>query len=796
MRIRTTASATLVTACLLALAACAGAEGRKASYLAKGQEYLTAKNYEKARLEFRNALQLDPNDAQASFLAGEAAEKLGNIREAASMYQTAIENDAKHIGARAGLAKLYVFGGAPDKAMELVEPGLAIKPEDPDLLTARGAARLQLGDKAGARADADKAVAAAPANESAVALLASIHRLAGENDAAIELVKKASDLPGASVDMRLVLAQLYIATERRPEAVTEVRKVIAAEPDKLVYRYRLAQLLLIDKNVDAAEAELRAAVKQAPDSAEAKLVLANLLASYRSFDVAETELKRLSAAAKDDYELRLGLAQFYGTHNKPQQAEAVYREIIKDDGTDANGLIARNRLAAGYVAANNFDAAAPLLEEVLKKNPRDNDALTTRANLSLARGKADAAITDLRAVQRDQPNSVPLQRALARAYLQNEDATLAEETLRAAVQAAPTDPDARLDLAQLLVRSNRADAALPMLEKLSTEQPTNMTVLEALLNVQLQNKDYAAARRSAQLMIAAKPELPAGNYMAGMVELADGKLDAGRAALERATALAPDAVEPIAALVRLDLSQKKTDAAIARLDAVIAKFPKNPLARNLKGEVLASLKRNEEATQSFREAIAASPAWPAPYRSLSSMQLAAGRTDDAIATLQEGVKASSGAALLRADLAGAYERAGKFDAAIAEYEAMVKTTGNTDIAANNLAMLLVTYRTDKASLDRARALAERFANAKNAALLDTWGWVLHKRGETAEAVVVLQKAVDKVPQAAVLKYHLGMAQFKAGNRDAARTNLEDALKSGGEFAGKDEATRTLAGLKG
>jgi len=539
------------------LVACGGAEARKSGYVAKGRQYLATHNFEKARLEFRNALQLDPNDAEASFLAAEAADRLGNVREAAQLYEAAIQANGKHLGARAQLARLYVFGGAPDKAIELIEPGLAIAPDDPDLLTSRGAAREQLGDKPGARADAEKAVRVAPRNENAVALLASIYSRAGETAQAIDLVSKAVEAPGASVDLRLVLAQLYLSAERRPEAVQELQRVIASEPKTLAHRYRLAQVLLLDNHVDAAEAELRAAVAQVPDSAEAKLALANLLASYRSYEVAEAQLRRMSTASPDDYELRLGLGQFYASRNKVPQAEAVYREIIKDDGTRPNGLTARNRLASAYLAANQLDAATPLLDEVLKQNPRDNDALITRANLSLARGNADAAITDLRAVQRDQPNSTPLQRALARAYLQNEDATLAEETLRAAVQSSPTDPDARMDLAQLLARSGRANQALPILEKLALEQPGNLTMLEALYGVQMALKDFAGARRSAGLVQAAKPELPAGNYMNGVAELADGKPDAARAAFERAVAISPDAVESIAALVRLDLAQQR-----------------------------------------------------------------------------------------------------------------------------------------------------------------------------------------------------------------------------------------------
>jgi predicted Zn-dependent protease len=178
--------------------------------------------------------------------------------------------------------------------------------------------------------------------------------------------------------------------------------------------------------MEACGSALRAAVAQVPDSADAKLVLANFVATYRSYDVAAAELRRLSAASPADYQLRLALAQFYTDHGKSAEAEAVYRQIIKDDDTGPNGLTARTRLANALLASNQPNAAAPLLGEVLKQNPRENDALIARANLALTQGKADAAITDLRAVQRDQPNSIPLQRTLARAYLQNDDPTLAE----------------------------------------------------------------------------------------------------------------------------------------------------------------------------------------------------------------------------------------------------------------------------------------------------------------------------------------------------------------------------------
>ena len=58
---------------------------------------------------------------------------------------------------------------------------------------------------------------------------------------------------------------------------------------------------------------------------------------------------------------------------------------------------------------------------------------------------------------------------------------------------------------------------------------------------------------------------------------------------------------------------------------------------------------------------------------------------------------------------------------------MLARDPRNDVAANNLAMLLVTHRTDGASLERASKLTARFAESSNPAFLDTYGWVLYAR---------------------------------------------------------------------
>src|SRR6516162_2294143 len=93
----------LCVACcvLLALAGCGGAEARKAAHLEKGREFYAAGNYEKARIEFRNALQIAPNDVEARYQNGLVDERLGNPREAAQFYQGTLDINPDDVRARA-----------------------------------------------------------------------------------------------------------------------------------------------------------------------------------------------------------------------------------------------------------------------------------------------------------------------------------------------------------------------------------------------------------------------------------------------------------------------------------------------------------------------------------------------------------------------------------------------------------------------------------------------------------------------------------------------------------------------
>ncbi|MEO8018749.1 MAG: tetratricopeptide repeat protein, partial [Pseudomonadota bacterium] len=292
------------------------------------------------------------------------------------------------------------------------------------------------------------------------------------------------------------------------------------------------------------------------------------------------------------------------------------------------------------------------------------------------------------------------------------------------------------------------------------------------------------------------PQKAVGFYLAGVVAQSEKRVADAQAAFEHALQLQPGAADALAALARIHISSGHPELARAAVEQALVHSPTNFVARNLLGELRLANKEYAPAQQEFTQVVTAAPEWPLGWRNLALAQLGANDQAAATATLEKGVPRSNWDFALVADLAALYERNREPGKAIARYEELLARHRSAEAAENNLAMLLITYRKDSKSLDRARELTQRFANSPNAALLDTHGWVLYRRGQYAEALTVLERASQIAPQAQVVRFHLGMAQLKSGLSAQARENLRDALQNKSVFAGADEARAALASISG
>ena len=783
------------------LAACGGAQSRYQSYMKRGQEYFAQGDFTKASIEFRNALQIEPKSDAARLAVGHAAEKLQRVRDAYGLYQAVVDASPDNLEAREDLARLLVVTRSPDQALKTLEPGFAKHPDDPVLLTLRAAARAQLNNRTAAVADADRALQLAPLNEEAIQVRTGLYKQAGDIAGARALVENAVHKLPKSMALREILADLDQAGNDPVAAEQQLAELIKLSPSELRFRFQLAIVYSRNHQLDEAQRVLEDTVKaqsgsDTAKSNQAKLALVDFMSAQRSPAQADKTLRDFIAHDPDNYDLRLALGALQRRSGSIKDAIGTYNEIVSRAGTEPNGLTARDRLADIAMAEGREADARKLLEEVLTKNSHDNEALGQRALLELAHSDPAAAIGDLRVVLRDHPQSVAVQRMLARAYSANGQPGLAEQSLRAALDVTPADAALRVDLAQLLLGTQRVDEAVTMLEDVVRRAPTDAAARTALIRAYLAKQNFDAARGAAMDLETLRPESGEGPYYAGLAAVGQNKLDEAQKEFEHSLKLQPRGFSTLTAFSRLLLARGQAPQAIALIKDASAKDPSNPEILNQLGELYLGQKDLPHATETLNRVIALAPKWWVPYRNLAAVRLEAKDAPGAIAQYQAGLKTSPDQPQMLGELGLLYENTGRVDDAIALYDAACRRNPHVVIFANNLAMLLVTYKKDRPSLDRARDLTTDFASSTDGKLLDTNGWVHFKRGEYADALPLLGRAADRAPNSKEIRYHLGMAELHAGQTDRARSDLETAVSGSARFLGADEARTTLASLKG
>jgi len=777
------------------VAACGGAKARLAAHLQRGQTYFEQGNYLKADVEFRNAMQIAPGDTTARLMAAKTAERLGKPGPAVGLYQSVVESNPDNVEARTNLARLYIFGGAPAKGLEVIKPALAAHPEDAVLLTLRAAARMELKDTAGATEDVEHALRLAPNNQEAVAMQAGLLQKRGDLGAAVALAKAAVAQAPNSTDLREVLVQLYLSGRDTDQAEAELLELVRLKPANVRYRISLASFYSQAGRTDDAQHALEEAVKAMPGNDDMKLALVDFTVRSRTPADGERVLRALVAKEPDNNTLRLALGTLLEDMKRSNDAVAVYEEVIRRAGTGPQGLTAQDRLAAIALDQGRPDEASKRIAEVLAKNPRDADALVVRGRLALDRHDATAAIADFRAVVRDQPKAIAVYQLLAQAHIANKELPLAVEALRNAVAAAPTQSAPKLQLAELLAQTEGQDAAISMLEDSVRAAPTDPALREALTSAYLRKGDYANALTAAQGLETLRPDAVPGYYLAGLAFEGQRRYEDARKEFEQALSAQPGTFEALSSLARLEVRRGHAADAIALVKKEIARSPKAAAPVLLLGQLYLGQKDAPAAVATLTQATELAPQWWVPYRELARARSASGDVAGAISAYQAGIKVESAEPLLTAELAGLYLQQGRADDAIAAYEAFSRQHPHVQVIENNLAMLLVTYRKDQESLDRARDLTAGFSSTEDGSLLDTSGWVHFKRAEYKDALPVLERAVARSPQSPEIRYHLGMAELQSGQKDRARSNLETAVSGSAKFTGVDEARSTLEALK-
>ena len=787
----------VVCAALVLLSACSSKEDRIQQGLTKGAEFVKKADWDKANVEVRNVLQIDPKNAEAFYISGQVAEAKREIQRAFGSYLKVIELKPDHIDAKVGLGRIYLLAGETEKSEQSITEVLTVSPNNVGARTIKAALLARKGDvPAGialAKALVDEQKDQTPVETSM--LLAGLYTSQKDNAKALAVIEAALQREPKNLGLITVAAQIA-SSEADPamqaKTLSFLRRGTEVDPKNIQLWNAWAVYHARRKEFDSAEGVLRASIKSQPDDSQRTLALLEYLSVRGGKDVAEKEFIAAIAAKPEDPVLRFGLVNLYRGQGRQADVRRVLQEMIDLYKTEPGGLSARNQLAADRLANGKNEEARKLLDEVLVASPRDGAALVMRGRMRLADGDATNAVIDLRAASKDQPGSAEVAGLLAQAHRKAGEPQLAREVLADAVKFKPDNADLRMLLAADLADAKEFREAGAEIDSALKAAPQNLRAYDLKAQLAMAQQDIPAAERTFVSLKTNFPNDPAGPLKLGKFYSDQKKFDAALKEYDAAAKLAPNAVEPALYGIGILIAQKRFDEANARIDAIAKRDPKQVLPYQLRAEIAVAKGDLAQADAAYSKMIEFAPTVPAGYIGLARIKAQRGSLAEAVAVLAEGEKAIPTETALTAARAEWLTRADRIDESIATYETLVKRAPDEDSYANNLAYLLTEKKGDKASLERGLEIAKRFKESRNPSYLDTLGWIHYKLGDYASAVQVLERAAVNAPDAPLLQLHLGMALYKKGDVTQAQDHLRKAVDSKAPLPNIDEARSLIA----
>ncbi len=774
------------------LTGCSGKEEREAKYLERAQEYLAQKDYDKARIEAKNVLQINANNAEAHFVIALIAESEKNWQQMYGELNASIQHDPKLLKAHIKLAQFLVAVNQLDKAKQEAEKIREIAPNNPDYFAVLASISAREKDTDAAIEHAEKALTLQPGNLGASALLSAIY-LEKDPARAEQILTNAIKANPEEYDLLTMLASLYAKQQQPDRAIAIMKDLIKAQPKSIGYIAQLASYYISQNRPADAEALLQQSIKDQPDNTDLKLTFTEFLAKQQSPEKALAQLEQYSKSEPDNYKLRSTLARFYLASNSVDKALATYRYTIDKD-VKGEGIDARNRVIEILLAQNKRSEADVLLKDILKLEPENQDALLTRARLALADNQPEGAIADLRAVLKNTPDSSQALILLATAQERTGALDLALDSYRKVVEKNGNEVPALIGLARLEMRQNRLDDAQKHLEHARKVAGDNAEISSMLVDLYTRKQQWQPALDIANQLILNSNTAALGYYLKGATQLQQKDASAAIESLKKSLEKEPRAIESLQMLLRAYAANKQIDAATAYLQTHIKAHPELMHVQEMLGSVYRQSGKLPQAQQLLEDVLKKDAKRLSVYRELMAVYLAQKQPEKVEALLVDGLQKNPDNIDLLVLQAQFADSRGNADLAVANYEKALKLKPNADFIKNNLAVLLIDKFPTDENLRRAQTLTADFGNSKNPLLIDTLAWLQYKLKNYQQSISLLNSVLKEDIAAPELRYHLGMAYLKSGALDKAKVELTKATANSAQFSGRQEAEEELKKL--
>lgn len=428
----------------------------------RGTAYLLKNDPDRARAEFKRALDVDPAYFSAANNLARMYVTEDKIADAEAVLQQFVAKSPKNADALMALAglKARTPDGTPE-SLKLLRQAIDANPKQVNPRLALIELHQLSGDRGKALAAANEALNAMPDEPRVLDALALAQARAGELEASVATRTKLVERDPTSVRAQLNLAATQVAAKRDTEAIQTLRKVLALQPETVEAQNMLITIHRSRNAVDEALRVARDVQRQRPKAALGYVMEGELMMSSSKADQAvkayrealsrertATNVTRLHAALERDDKAADARALVDGwLTDNPKDVEvllylgdvALVRKSLDEARTryeaalarSANNVIALNNLA--WIAAQQKDARArSYAEKAYALAPRNPAVLDTYGSILLAAGDADRGL----------------------------------QMMRQAVSAAPFANDLRLNLARGLAGAGRKGDARKELEPL------------------------------------------------------------------------------------------------------------------------------------------------------------------------------------------------------------------------------------------------------------------------------------------------------------------------------------------
>jgi putative PEP-CTERM system TPR-repeat lipoprotein len=497
-----------------------------ATLIAKAQTFRQKGDYASAIIELRNALQANPENAEARYLLGTAYLESGEAAFATVELQKALTGGYDPKKVLPDLAKSLIVQEKFKEALEATDPASVPSAQgSPEIMTIRAYAQILSKQLAAGKASLDLAMVLRPDYPDALLLQARIALGERDTEKATTLVDRAIAVDPKNVDAWILKAALQRQSAHPDQARISLQKAIEINQRSAAARIELASLEIENKRYEDAARELEALREIAPKNVMGLYLQALLeLRTGNNKAAVETAYRAMELAPKHvPSTLLAGIAEL--AMGNPEKAKKYLSTALEIDSRNVYG---RKMLAATQMKSGQYGQAIATLEPILDQSASDPQLLAL-AGEAYMQNKQFAKATQYfeKAAALDPRNAATrISLGLSRMAMGANDRAMAD--LEAASALGTGGARADITLATIHIQRKEFDQALKVIAKLEKTQPNNAVLYNMKATAYAGKGDTAQARAQYERALQIAPTfLPAASNLA-QLDLQAGNVAAAR----------------------------------------------------------------------------------------------------------------------------------------------------------------------------------------------------------------------------------------------------------------------------